>query len=66
MQKEHNIFLYSGRLEYFRQFSGCWGSTDWERICLTYSDIWGSWNTFCKNALHIRDIQATPNKSCVR
>ena len=34
---------------------------------LTYSHTWGSKNTLGKkNALHIRDIQTPPNKSCMR
>ena len=34
---------------------------------LTYSGIWASQNTLGKKyALHIREIQATPNKSCMR
>ena len=34
---------------------------------LTYSHIWGSQNTLSKEyALHIQDIQAPPNKSCMR
>ena len=38
-----------------------------ENLPLTYSDIWGSRNTLGnKNALHIRDIQAPPNKSYMR
>ena len=35
--------------------------------CLTYSGIWASQNTIGKKyALHIREIQATPNKSCMQ
>ena len=64
-KRTHNIFLFSGRPEYFRQFSVCWEAQT-GRICLTYSDIWGSWNTLGKKCLHIRDIQAPPNKSCIR
>ena len=34
---------------------------------LTYSHIWGTQTTLGKNdALHIREIQAPPNKSCMR
>ena len=63
----HNIFLYCGQPEYFRQFLLFVGQDQLGEDCLTYSHIWESQNTLGKKyALHIQDILAPPNKSCMR
>ena len=60
----HNIFLYCGQPEYFRQFLisvVCWAGPTGRELPITYSHFWGSHNTLGKKyALHIQDIQAPP------
>ena len=52
---------------YLRNFLLFAGQDQLGENYLTYSQIWGAKNTLGKKyALHIRDIQAPPNKSCMR
>ena len=49
----HNIFLYCGQPEYFRQFLLFVGQDQLGEDYLTYCHIWGSQNTLGKNMHYI-------------
>ena len=62
----HNICLYCGQPKYFREFFCCLlGRTNWERITQHIPICGGPRILQIKTALHIQDIPAPPNKSCM-